>query len=149
MRFRVPILILALASGYGLSAQNPVGKCVHDSKQASFNEWRATLNPAHGYAASTARRQRILARFKDLKLEMSRTKVEALMGRPDYEDVSRHATPLPHCDYLWAYRLSVSDPNYLSGADQGVFILFTDADKAYWIHPQAIAGLQEKGKLLE
>ncbi|HEV2114100.1 MAG TPA: hypothetical protein VGR50_08100 [Terriglobales bacterium] len=89
----------------------------------------------------------IVKNYERLRLGMTRTEVEQMLGRPDYE-ADTNDNRMPRCyGWFWTYHLAdVSAADLESYSGPKLEVSFDSADKAYYFHPTGIPGLADKGK---
>jgi hypothetical protein len=99
------------------------------------------------YVASSTRQETILANYSKLRVGMSKPEVGALLGEPDYGELTRpgkFADPDGSC---WKYHLYKAKKRWTNEEqDRLVYAFFDEAGKIYWIEPWNIDGLVRVGQ---
>jgi hypothetical protein len=156
MRLVIRTLILVVATASIAFAQE--ANCSIDPARHTFNEWikRVGLDYGKEYAVSPIRKKQITENFDKIKIGMTKSEVEKLLGSPDVEERFRTPKVTPQnnldakkrCGYRWVYLFSKTDVNLADMKDEAIFLSFDDAGKLTWVAPQNVKGLKEKGSPL-
>jgi hypothetical protein len=109
-------------------------------REPSFIDFVRSIK-AFPYKAPSVKRGLILKEYKELFIGMNKQEVIAIIGSPDYADTYRHKGS------YWAYVLSMRAPKFIDPlTDQYLFIFFELEGKTYWIVPNNIQSVEQKGK---
>lgn len=114
----------------------------------SIKEFEAGVR-SYPYTASPERKARIVAGYPKLEVGMTKDRVSALIGEPDYSQLS-YGPKGPHMRWQgssWTYWLSKQDDG-VNLNDPVVTVYFGTKGHAHWIVSN-VEGLREKGSPFE
>ena len=88
-----------------------------------------------------------LAGYPKLRVGMSKSEVQTLLGEPDYGKLTHRGLFADPDGSLWEYHLYKSEKLWTNEVlDRLVYAFFDEAGKIYWIEPLNIDGLARIGQ---
>jgi hypothetical protein len=150
-------LSIFCASPALISQQSPPAYEVHghcEDGLPHFQSWFNSTGLPSGqpYVAKSDRKERVLDNYSKLKLEMTMSQVEQLLGKPDFSaprasgHLSNDVRPAPAvCSDQIAYMLMKTSDNMADTSDEAIYLLFSPDGKLSWAAPQNLPRLQQLG----
>jgi hypothetical protein len=123
------------------------------SDLVNYAAWfRSTgLPQGQAYSIDPGRKSQIVARYPRLTLGMNRSEAQDLLGKPDFEEITRLGAqkdvwnPKQVCTRQLAYMVTQIGDNLTDPNSVGLFLSFDEEDKLFWASPQNIPGLKALG----
>jgi hypothetical protein len=145
----IAVFLFALRLPLGAQEQTQSHGCLHYPGVRDYNAWfQSTGLPAgHSYRVSGEKKDALRSAYARLKLAMSRSEAQKLLGIPDFEQLVPEAimrVPTGACEYQWAYILSKEKENLVDPHDVAIYLSFSAADRLTWAFPQNL-DLKAKG----
>jgi hypothetical protein len=146
----------AQSSGSGVYSVKPgPSPCKRDDKIPDMQTWFAKTPAAFGgqFEISRSRRSKLIEAYKKLKIGMSKSEVQALLGSPDFEQVpSTYGATIgdkpishPRCWTEWEYYFEKIGEDFGNPKDVSFHLAFSAEEKLNWAKPQNLNELKEKG----
>lgn len=119
-----------------------------------FQTWFNSTELRFGrpYVAKSDRKERVFDNYSKLKLEMTMSQVEQLLGKPDFSaprasgHLSNDAHPAPTvCSEQITYMLKKTSDNMADTSDEAIYLFFSPEGKLTWAAPQNLPRLQQLG----
>src|SRR5258708_36999273 len=123
--------------------------CTPSPGVPSYNTWLDTTELPNNrpYRVSVEERKALRTGYARLEVGMSRSTVEKMLGKPDFEQLLRgsmRGSPTGSCIDQWAYILRKDDENLANSADVAIYLSFSESGRLLWAVPQHV-GLKPKG----
>jgi hypothetical protein len=143
------VFLIALCLPLGAQEQTQSHRCLPYPGVGDYSAWfRSTGLPAgHSYRVSGEKKDALRSAYAKLKLAISRSEAQRLLGVPDFEELVPEAkmrVPTGACEYQWAYILSKEKENLVDPHDVAIYLTFSTADRLTWAFPQNL-DLKAKG----
>ena len=147
---RFTLLSLVLLTLPGCRTRSPIlrssdGRLPLSDGQTSYDQFRTTIK-SFPYSTSPARRDLVVNNYPSLQVGMTKPKVAALIGNPDYSDQD-YGPKGPGEHWLgshWGYVLFKRGDD-VSENDPNVEVFFGTDGLVNWAVPSSISGLSEVG----
>lgn len=137
-------VLLILTTTLGCNSRVPLISPIPDGKR-TYQEFVSSRS--FPYSMQEDKKNKIINNYGKLKIGITKQDVNLILGDPSYSRyLHKKEYPGEYVSSKWTYYFYKPDSNSANEKlDIGIFIFFDVNDKVYWIVPQNIEGLTEKG----
>jgi hypothetical protein len=150
-QFMKVIFTIALLLGCSLSlvAQATAFQCTPFPEVSNYRAWldSTDLSKNVPYRIDSARESTVRAAYANIEIGMSRSAVEKVMGKPEFENVMTggpKGKPATSCIDQWVYVFRKNNAIPIDPEDAAIYLTFGADGQLYWASPQNIP-LKPKG----
>jgi len=139
-------LLLACSMSF---AQTTAPQCAPYPEVSNYRAWldSTDLSKNVSYRIDSARERAVRTAYPDIEIGMSRSAVEKVMGKPDFENVMAggpKGKPATICIDQWVYVFRKNNVAPIDPEDVAIYLTFGADGQLYWASPQNIP-LKPKG----
>ena len=151
---RVVCMIAVLLVSFGpLLAQAPAPQCAPYPGGSNYRTWLDSTDISKNvpYRIDSAREGAVRAAYANIEIGMSRSTVEKVIGKPDFENLMtggpKGAAPT-FCIDQWVYVFHKISAIPIDPDDAAIYLTFSADGKLYWVSSQNV-GLRPKGSAVQ
>ena len=142
-------IVFLLGSSCALVAQTATFQCAPFPGVSNFRTWRDSTDLSKNvpYRVGSTREGALRSAYANIEIGMSRSEVEKVMGKPEFENVMAggpNGGPRTYCIDQWVYIFRKNSAIIIDAGDQAIYLTFSADEKLYWASPQNI-DLKSKG----